>query len=137
MMEQAKVLHQIAASPDRVWKTLTSNEGAKAYMMGAEVDADWRQGGKMTIRGEYQGKRFEDHAEVRTFEPEKELAYTHVSGAAPDHPHMVVFRLAPKDGGTELTVTQAGDEAPSAEEKARYEKTWWTMVEALARAAAR
>ena len=128
----------IPAEPDRVWKTLTSKAGMKAYMMGADVDADWRVGGKLTMRGEYQGKRFEDHGEVRSFEPERELAYTHVSGAAPGQPHLVTFRLAPRSEGTEVTVTQAaegGDEAADAENQAMYEKTWAGMLEGLEKAA--
>jgi uncharacterized protein YndB with AHSA1/START domain len=132
-----QVSRLIPAEPDRVWKTLTSKAGMKAYMMGADVDADWRVGGKLTMRGEYQGKRFEDHGEVRSFEPERELAYTHVSGSAPGQPHLVTFRLAPRGEGTEVTVTQAaegGDAAADAKNQAIYEKTWAGMLEGLEKA---
>jgi len=137
-MAQVQVARLIPAAPDKVWDTLTSREGMKAYMMGADVDADWRVGGRLTMRGEYQGKRFEDHGEVRSYEPRRRLAYTHVSGAAPDQPHLVTFELAPKDGSTEVMVTQAAEgRDPSADDKNRamYEKTWAAMLESLEKAA--
>lgn len=136
MIEQAKVRCEVAASPARVWEVLTSKAGMKAYMMGADVEADWRPGGKLAIHGEYKGRRFEDHGEVRTFEPERQLAYTHVSGAQPDEPHLVRFELEAKDKGTKLTVTQEGGQPASSEQRAIYEKTWETMLEALSEAAA-
>jgi uncharacterized protein YndB with AHSA1/START domain len=138
-MTQVQVARLIPASPQKVWDTLTSRAGMKAYMMGADVDADWRVGGKLTMRGQYEGRAFEDHGEVRSYEPRRKLAYTHVSGAAPDQPHLVTFELAPGDGGTEVTVTQAAEgRDPSADDKNRvmYEKTWAAMLEGLEKAAA-
>ena len=138
-MAEAQVSRLIPAQPDKVWKTLTSREGMKAYMLGAEVDADWRVGGQIRMRGEYQGKRFEDHGEVRSFEPERRLAYTHESSAAPGQAHLVTFELAPRDGGTEVTVTQAaengGEHPDHAKNRAMYEETWAKMLEGLEKAA--
>ena len=130
-MAQVQVSRLIPAAPDKVWKTLTSREGMKAYMMGADVDADWRVGGQIRMHGEYQGKRFEDRGEVRSFEPERRLAYTHESGSAPGKPHLVTFELASREGGTEVTVTQEGDHASDEKMRATYEKTWAGMLENL------
>ena len=132
----------IPAAPEDVWETLTSREGMKAYMMGADVETDWQVGHPITLRGEVGGKSFEDHGEVRSFEPAKRLSYTHESSSAPGKVHLVTFELAPVDEGdaTQVTVTQAPSEGidPQAEEKAlpQYEKTWWTMLEALDKAVA-
>ncbi|HEV2531305.1 SRPBCC domain-containing protein [Phenylobacterium sp.] len=137
-MAEAQVSRLIAAAPDKVWKTLTSREGMKAYMMGADVEADWRIGGQIRMQGEYQGKRFEDRGEVRSFEPERKLAYTHESGAAPGQAHLVTFELKPRGDATEVTVTQAaangGEHPDHAKNKAMYEKTWASMLESLEKA---
>ena len=134
MTQQAQVTRLIPAAPEAVWRTLTSREGMKAYMMGAEVEADWRVGGKIAMRGEYGGKPFDDHGEVRSFEPGRRLAYTHESSTLPGEAHLVTFDLAPRDGGTEVTVTQEGDGPPEAGARAMYEKTWATMLESLDKA---
>ena len=141
MTGEAKASRTIPADPKRVWRTLTSREGMKAFMMGADVETDWRVGHPITMRGEFNGKRFEDRGEVRSFEPERRLSYTHESSSAPGQVHLVTFELAPADeDATQVTVTQAPAKGidPQAEEKARpqYEKTWWTMLEALDKAVA-
>lgn len=131
MATQAQVSRRIEAAPAKVWETLTSREGMKAYMMGAEVEADWRVGGKISMHGEYQGKPFEDHGEVRSFEPERRLAYTHESSAMPGQEHLVTFELAPRGAGAEVTVTQEGEQAADEKTRAMYEKTWTAMLQAL------
>lgn len=135
MTQQAQVSRLIPASPDKVWETLTSREGMKAYMMGADVEADWRVGGKIRMRGEYQGKPFDDRGEVRTFEPGRRLAYTHESSAAPGQENLVTFELTPDGGGTRVTVTQEGDKAPDDKTRAMYEETWTAMLESVEKVA--
>jgi uncharacterized protein YndB with AHSA1/START domain len=138
MTATAQASRVIPASEAEVWETLTSREGMKAYMMGADVEADWRVGGQIAMRGEYNGKRFEDRGEVRSFEPRRRLSYTHVSSAAPDQTHVVTIELTPREGGTEVTVTQAPSEGvdatADAKNKAQYEKTWAAMLESLEKA---
>jgi len=135
-----QVSRLIPAGPDRVWRTLTSREGMKAYMMGADVETDWTVGHPITMRGAFGGKPFEDRGEVRSFDPGSRLSYTHASSTAPDQTHLVTFQLTPRPGGTEVTVTQAAaqgvDPDAEAKNKAQYEKTWSAMLEALERAVA-
>ncbi len=134
----AEVARVIPASPEEVWKTLTSKEGMKAYMMGADVRTDWSVGGPICMTGEVNGKRFEDRGEVRSFEPGRKLSYTHVSSAAPEAEHLVTFELRPADGGTQVKVTQGhakgGRSGADDDHKAKYEKTWATMLERLEQA---
>nr|MEA2799728.1 hypothetical protein [Phenylobacterium sp.] len=136
----AQASRTIPAKPADVWQTLTSREGMKAYMMGADVETDWRVGSPITMRGEFDGKSFEDKGEVRSFEPERRLSYTHISSAAPDQIHLVTFELQPRGAGTEVTVTQASAGRASAasdeKNKAQYEKTWKMMLEGLEKAVA-
>jgi len=138
MTATAQASRVIPANEAEVWETLTSREGMKAYMMGAEVEADWRVGGRIAMRGEYNGKPFEDHGEVRSFEPRSHLSYTHVSSAAPDQTHIVTIELTPREAGTEVKVTQAPgegvDEAADAKNKAQYERAWAAMLESLEKA---
>jgi len=138
MTATAQVSRVIPAEPERVWKTLTSREGMKAYMMGADVQTDWRVGSPITMKGEFNGKPYEDRGEVRSFEPERRLSYTHVSSAAPDAEHVVTFDLSPHEAGTEVTITQANTDGrvtdADREHRADYEKTWAMMLEGLRKA---
>jgi uncharacterized protein YndB with AHSA1/START domain len=138
MMAAAQVSRVIPAKAEDVWRTLTSKAGMKAYMMGADVKTDWKVGSPITMKGEFNGKAYEDRGEVRAFEPGKRFSYTHVSSAAPDAEHLVTFELAPKGEGTEVTITQENsDGTPTAadrDHKARYEKTWAAMLEGVEKA---
>ena len=136
MTATAQASRLIPAHPAAVWETLTSREGMKAYMMGADVDAEWRVGGAIVMRGEYNGKRFEDRGQVRSFVPRRRLSYTHTSSAAPDATHLVTFELEPKGDQTEVTVIQENEDgavrAADRDHRAEYEKTWAAMLEKLA-----
>lgn len=138
MTTPAQASRIIPAQPAEVWETMTSREGMKTYMMGADVEADWRVGGRIAMRGEYNGKPYEDRGEVRSFEPRQHLSYTHTSSAAPGQTHIVTIELTPRTTGTEVTVTQAPgegvDAAADAKNKDQYEKTWATMLEDLQKA---
>lgn len=138
MTATAQVSRLIPADSRAVWETLTSREGMKAYMLGADVETDWRVGGPIVMRGEYNGKAFEDRGEVRSYEPQRRLSYTHASGSPPGPEHLVTVELAPRDGGTEVTITQANTDgqvsAADRQHKADYEKTWAMMLEGLEKA---
>ena len=84
MTATAQASRVIPAEPGDVWETLTSRDGMKAYMMGADVETDWRVGGPITLHGEVGGKPFEDRGEVRSFDPWRQLSYTHASSVAPE-----------------------------------------------------
>jgi uncharacterized protein YndB with AHSA1/START domain len=138
MTATAQVSRTIPAKPEEVWETLTSKAGMKAYMMGANVDTDWKVGSPITMQGEFGGKAYRDEGEVRSFEPARKLAYTHRSSAAPNAEHLVTVELSPKADGTEVTITQAntdGEVTPAdREHRAEYEKTWAMMLEGLEKA---
>ncbi|HET6971442.1 MAG TPA: SRPBCC domain-containing protein [Phenylobacterium sp.] len=138
MTATAQASRLIPADPQSVWDTLTSREGMKAYMLGADVETDWRVGGPIVMRGEYGGKAFEDRGEVRSYEPQRRLSYTHVSGSSPGPEHLVTVELHPRDGGTEVTITQANTDGRVTDadraHKADYEKTWAMMLEGLEKA---
>jgi uncharacterized protein YndB with AHSA1/START domain len=140
MTATAQVSRLIPAKADEVWETLTSKAGMKAYMMGADVQTDWKVGSPITMKGEFNGKAYEDRGEVRSFEPGKRFSYTHVSSAAPDAEHLVTFELAPKGDATEVTIIQenadGGVTAADRDHQAQYEKTWAMMLEGVEKAVA-
>ena len=51
---------EIAASPARVWSALTDPAQIKRYMFGSEVETDWKPGGTIVWKGEYQGRAYQD-----------------------------------------------------------------------------
>ena len=138
MTATVQVSRVIPAKADEVWQTLTSREGMKAYMMGADVETDWKVGSPITMKGEFNGKPYEDKGEVRSFEPGKALSYTHVSSAAPDAEHLVTVELAPRGDQTEVMITQANADGritdADREHRREYEKTWGMMLEGLEKA---
>jgi uncharacterized protein YndB with AHSA1/START domain len=140
MTATAQVSRVIPAKADEVWETLTSKAGMKAYMMGADVQTDWKVGSPITMKGEFNGKAYEDKGEVRSFEPGKRFSYTHVSSSAPDAEHLVTFELAPKGDATEVTIIQANTDGgvsdADREHKAQYEKMWTAMLEGVEKAVA-
>jgi uncharacterized protein YndB with AHSA1/START domain len=137
MTATAQVSRTIPAKADEVWETLTSKDGMKAYMMGADVETDWKVGSPITMKGEMGGKAFEDRGEVRSFEPGKAFSYTHQSGGQ-GQMHLVSFELAPRGDATQVTITQANADGSVSdadrEHKAQYEKTWAAMLEGVEKA---
>lgn len=137
MTATAQVSRTIPAKADAVWETLTSKAGMKAYMMGADVETDWKVGSPITMKGEMGGKPFEDRGEVRSFEPGKAFSYTHQSGGE-GQTHLVTVEIAPKGEATEVTITQANADGSVSdadrEHKAQYEKTWAAMLEGVEKA---
>jgi uncharacterized protein YndB with AHSA1/START domain len=114
----------------RVWQALTRPELVKQYLFGTEMTADWRVGGAITYRGQWEGKPYEDKGSVKIFEPEKRLQTTYFSSLAgvedkPENYQTVTYELSAAKGGTTLTITQDNNPSPeSAEHSARN----WGMV---------
>jgi uncharacterized protein YndB with AHSA1/START domain len=133
----------IDAPADKVWRALTTPKTLKTYFMGSDVESDWKVGGAIRFRGEYQGKAYEDHGEIRSFEPAKRLAFSHFSplaGAkdAPENYNLITIDLEPAGPKTKVTLTQAKLQGePQAAELKRqdeYEKNWTTVLDGLSQA---
>ena len=137
----ARVTIDIKASRGAVWRALTDPVQIKRYFMGdAEVRTTWKVGDPITFHGEWNGQEFQDKGEIVTFEPERELAYSHFSPmmGKPDEPenyHLVDITL---DGGsdtTNVTLEQSNltggvsDEDRAAREQ--FEQNWQQMLEKL------
>lgn len=132
----AQVSRRIPAGPDRVWKTLTSKAGMKAYMMGADVETDWRPGHPIIIKGEVNGRGYRDHGEVRSYDPGHSFSYTHQSGRG-GPVHLVKFELMSNGPDTYVTVKQSnenGTSEPDRHRREEYERTWSRMLEGVEKA---
>ncbi len=101
---------------DRVWAVLTDPAHMSLWMGEPElrisVDADWRAGGSITIRG-FHHLPFENRGGVLAFEPPHTLAYRYLSSLSrladePGHHTRLRFELAQEDDGTALTLTADG-----------------------------
>jgi uncharacterized protein YndB with AHSA1/START domain len=140
----AKASVVVEAPRHRVWETLTDPKLISQYFMGANVDTDWKVGHPIRFKGTWQNKPFEDKGEILTFEPEKEMSYSHwspLSGTpdTPDNYHVVHIALRDVEDGTEVRLDQSNlnGQVNDADRTSReeYEKNWSGMLAGLKKVA--
>jgi uncharacterized protein YndB with AHSA1/START domain len=124
----------IDASSAKVWDALVSPEAIKQYMFGTHVVSDWREGGAIAWKGEWQGKPYEDKGKILLFKPKQTLQYSHFSplSGQPDKPenyHTVTIELTANGDQTHVSLTQ--DNNADEEERAHSEKNWEMMLASL------
>ena len=127
----AKAETTIHAPVTEVWQALVDPKIIKQYLFNTEVISDWKVGSRITYKGEWEGKAFEDKGKILEIKPEKVLKSTHWSplSGVPDSPenyHTVTYTLADKGSSTDVIITQ--DNNASEEEKAHSEKNWETVL---------
>ena len=125
---------EIDASPQQVWKALTEPALIGEYMFGTKVETDWKPGSRITWKGEYEGKQFEDRGEILDVDPEHRLAMTHFSPLSgredsPENYHTVVYELEEQGEGTVVSLSQDGNESEDAVEHSQ--STWETVLAGL------
>ena len=125
----------INAEPAQVWMTLT--ESPSPLFMGADVISDWQKGSPLHISGEFQGKEFHDHGEIRESEPARHVAFTHFSGSQTGKGNLVDIELQPQGVRTKLILSQTpdGGERPDEAKVAEFRKNWEAMLGGLKKAA--
>jgi uncharacterized protein YndB with AHSA1/START domain len=130
----ARASTHINAPSEAVWNALVNPEAIKHYMFGANVVSEWREGGPIVWKGEWQGKSYEDKGVILQFKPETTIQYSHFSplSGLPDKPenyHTVTIELAAN--GQQTGVSLAQDNNPTEEARAHSEKNWGMMLTAL------
>jgi len=130
----AKASIAINASRQAVWQALMSPDAIKEYMFGARVDSDWREGSPISLKGEWQGKSYEDKGTILQVRPERRLQYSHYSPLSglpdtPEHYHTVTIELA--GNGTETEVMLAQDHNATEAARMHSEKNWKMMLDGL------
>jgi uncharacterized protein YndB with AHSA1/START domain len=121
----------VNADASAVWDTLTQKKSA--MFLGADVDTDWREGSPMKLSGEFHGKAFHDHGEIRASEPMRHLAFTHFSGNQETNGNLVDIRLEPNGGTTKVVLSQSplSGQRPDSEKIGEFRKNWEMMLDAL------
>lgn len=141
----AQVSKTIAASPDEVYDALTDPKRLGQAFFGAKVDSDFKVGSPIAMTGEFDGKPYEDKGEVREAIPGERLSFSHFSGASgqddrPENYHLVTFDLKPAGEATKVTITQSnltgGVRESDGKMREQYEKTWWEVLDGLAKTVA-
>lgn len=118
------------ATPERVWKALTTPAEIKQYLFGTDTTSDWKEGSTITYRGEWEGKKYEDKGEIIELIPNELLHTTYLSSMSgkkdtPENYANVIYRLEPTGHQTILTITQDNN----ANEQSRdHSQANWNMV---------
>jgi uncharacterized protein YndB with AHSA1/START domain len=103
---------KIDAPTSSVWEALTNAELMKKWMFETEIHiiTDWKIGSPIVIRGNMNGKDFENKGTVLKFVPRRILQYSHLSSLSrlldkPENYSILEFRLVQMEGQTTLTLT--------------------------------
>jgi len=131
----AVVTVTINAPRAEVWDVLTNPTKVKQWMHGTNLSSDWQVGSKITWKGEWKGKSYEDKGKVLEIEQPKVLKYTHWSplGGSPDKPenyHTVKCELVERGGQTILTLTQDNN-ATQEEADGMAKNNWGPVLQGL------
>lgn len=113
-----------------VWNALTNPELIKQYLFGTETISDWKLGSRITYRGSWEGKTYEDRGVILKIEPEKILATTYWSSMSgtediPENYCTVTYALKKESGGTLLTIQQ--DKCKTEKER-EHTELYWGMI---------
>lgn len=130
----ARAAQTIDAPGDKVWQALVTPDAIRQYMFGTTVTSDFMQGSRITWKGEWQGRPYEDHGVIKEATPGRRLQYTHFSpqSGLPDVPenyHTVTIDLTSTGSGTTVSLTQ--DNNKTDEERDHSEKNWEMMLQGL------
>ena len=119
----------INASIAKVWDALVNPEQTKKYMFGCETISDWKEGGTLLWKANYEGKEIvyvsgkiinikpEEYLEYTTFDPNSTM------DNIPENHLNVTYELSERNGATILNVTQ-GDYSKVQEGERRYNEAY-------------
>lgn len=124
----------VHAGRDKVWAALTDPEQIAAYSGGARVTTSWRVGEPIIWSGEYNGRAFEDHGEVLTYDEPNVLSVTHYSPLMgqddrPENYHTLVYTLGA--GGDDTRLSLAQDNCTDSAQAEQFSANWQATLQAL------
>ena len=117
-----------------VWNALVDPEMIRRYLFGTNVVSDWKVGGPIVWKGEWQGKAYEDKGVILTMVPGRVLQYSHYSPLsglpdAPEYYHTVTIELSGE--GTRTIVSLWQDKNPTEQARGHSKKNWEMMLAGL------
>jgi uncharacterized protein YndB with AHSA1/START domain len=127
----AKAEALIKAPIEKVWEALTDPAMVKQWLFGTNMSVtEWAVGGKISYKGEWEGKTYEDKGTILEIEPGLKLVSTYWSGLSgkedkPENYQKVTYELDPVGDDTKLTITQEGNET---EASAKHSEGNWNTV---------
>ena len=121
----------INGSLEMVWDALVNPDVIKKYMFGTTVCSDWKVGSKITWKGDWKGKTYEDKGEIKEVKPKEKLSYSHYSPLTgksdiPENYHRVTVKLESVGKQTKVTLSQ--DNNASQEDQKHSEENWALML---------
>ena len=123
-MNEIRQTHTIKASPDRVFRALTDADDLTRWF-ASSAKSDPKTGGRYTFEYAFDdaSRNHATDGEYRAATPGKSVAYSWPAGHA-KHPTEVAFTLAPKDGGTEVTLVHSGWKADAEASMKEHDMGW-------------
>jgi uncharacterized protein YndB with AHSA1/START domain len=123
----AKVDIFLEAPRAKVWEALTDPDQVARYLHGTHVESDWKVGGPISWKGEWNGRRYEDRGRILEVEPPHRLATTYWSSLSgqpdvPEHHKVLRHVLYEERGGTRLVLTTENN--ATAQEARHAEENW-------------
>jgi uncharacterized protein YndB with AHSA1/START domain len=125
---------EISAPRSKVWRALTDPDQIQKYMFGSTVETDWKPGSRITWKGEYEGKPYEDKGEILEVVEGRRLKVSHFSPLsgdedAPENYHTLLYELEESDGKTHVSLSQDNNRSEEAAEHSRG--NWEAMLSGL------
>ena len=125
----------IAATPERVFRALTSREIIGWWVRPGVFDTrDWsgdvRVGGRWRASGVFRGEPYTQEGEFLEVDPPRKLVQTWDGAGKPGAPCTVTYHLDAVPGGTRLTLRQSGFASP--DRCSSFAIGWETSFERLA-----
>jgi uncharacterized protein YndB with AHSA1/START domain len=119
----------IKAPSAQVWDALTNPAIVQQYFFGTNLSAEWKVGGMIYFRGEYEGTPYEDKGIITAIETNKHLKYNYKSSwddsaDIPENYMPIEYHLTEENQQTQLTILQGSD----TQEKADHSIENWQMV---------
>ena len=126
---------EVAASPQRVFRALTSNEIIHWWVRPGVFDTrewsgDVQVGGRWIASGMSRGQRYEQSGAFLEIDPPHRLVQTWEGAGTPMEPSIVTYVLEQIEHGTRLTLRQSGFASP--EKCEAFAIGWETSFERLA-----
>lgn len=132
LIAQASI--EIKTDVRTVWDALVNPKIIKEYLFGTDTSSDWKVGSRISFKGVWDGKPYEDGGIITAIEPEETFKYTYWSSMSgtPDVEENyanISYDLEELESGVRLTISQ--DNIKSEEAREHSEKNWGMVLDSM------